>query len=133
MGSSITVTIKSPEVDEFRAKEIAEGKERISRCEITGDILSGGNRYVDVRYSPDCKKIMARRHVAALEAALAKCEQGENTIHPIEGTKCGVRLDNSHTAQIWGPDRLEAQFYPGNESGIADGAFHLALIERKHA
>jgi len=46
MGSSINVIVKHPAVDLEQARAIAEGKEDIDRCKITGEILNGGNRYV---------------------------------------------------------------------------------------
>lgn len=48
MGSAIDVTIKAPGISVKMVREIAETFERVSRCEITGEILSGGNRYVSV-------------------------------------------------------------------------------------
>lgn len=48
MGSAIDIKIKAPGVSLAAVKAIAEGQESIRRCEITGDILSGGNRYVSV-------------------------------------------------------------------------------------
>jgi Large polyvalent protein associated domain 29 len=45
MGSSIDIYwVDGPTIEQV--KEISNKKERVSRCEYTGDILSGGNRYV---------------------------------------------------------------------------------------
>jgi len=48
-GSSIYVKVKKGSVQE--ATEIAKKCEKISRCEASGEILSGGNRYVSVSAS----------------------------------------------------------------------------------
>lgn len=50
-GSSISISINDPSVDAKEVKNLAEGHESISRCEMTGEILSGCNRYVNVGYS----------------------------------------------------------------------------------
>ncbi len=133
MGSAIQVTIKSPDVDESEAKRIAEGAERIHRCQVTGEILGGGNRYVSVGHSEGCREIMARRHLAALTDALAELRLcvaiGEpNRLIPIVGSGADVGMENPHTAQIWIDGRMQGTFYPNNESGLQGGAFTLALL-----
>jgi hypothetical protein len=47
-GSAINCKVKDPQVDFKAVEELAESYKRIHRCEITGDILSGGNCYVSV-------------------------------------------------------------------------------------
>lgn len=49
MGSSIYVTIKNPAIPLNEVKAIANAHERIDRDQF-GDILSGGNRFVFVKY-----------------------------------------------------------------------------------
>jgi hypothetical protein len=63
LGSSITVTVKDPSIPLPTVKAIARGAEHIRRCEYPGEILSGGNRYVAVRYSPEAQEIIGRRAV----------------------------------------------------------------------
>lgn len=50
-GSSIDIAINDPAVDAKEVKNLANGHESISRCEASGEILSGCNRYVSVGYS----------------------------------------------------------------------------------
>ena len=135
LGSSIEIEIKDPAVSFAVVKRAASEHERIHRCEVTGEILGGGNRYVSVRHSSTCQEIMGRRWVAALGAALAKLPaEGSSTLEPIEGTDYLVGRENVHTARLWG-QCAEIQFYPGNEAAILGGAYHLAfLIDRdRHA
>lgn len=47
-GSSITIKIKAPGISKKMVAEIANRHESIRRCEYSGDILSGSNRYVSV-------------------------------------------------------------------------------------
>lgn len=51
MGSSLTVTILSRSINREDVVKILKQFEKYDRCEITGDILSGCNRYVFVTYS----------------------------------------------------------------------------------
>lgn len=127
MGSSISVTIKSPEVVEETAESIAKDvAESISRCEITGEILNGGNRYVHVGHSRECQEILGRRHVDALKAALdeAKRVGDRSQIHPIAGTKdAGVQLQNASTAAFWIGGNAGMTFFPDY---VDEAAFQLA-------
>jgi hypothetical protein len=50
MGSAIRISIKNPAVPLAAVKEIASAHESISR-DASGEILSGGNRYLDIGYS----------------------------------------------------------------------------------
>ena len=81
MGSSMYVTIKRPDIvrDFAEVERLANAGESVSRCEITGDILSGGNRFVDVKYSEEAETMLAAcllddcaAAIAELEAELAK-------------------------------------------------------------
>lgn len=62
MGSSIDITIKAPGISIAAVEEIANGQERIHRCEMTGEILGGGNRFVSVSLDWE----MVRREAAKL-------------------------------------------------------------------
>lgn len=48
MGSSIRVKIKDASVDPTKVIEAVKGHEHIDRDEATGEILGGGNRFVNV-------------------------------------------------------------------------------------
>lgn len=133
LGSSLHVTVKSPEVDFEVARQIAEGKERVDRCERTGEILSGGNRFVHVKHSDECKAIIARRHLAALERAVVALEatpdgKSLGAQVPIEGT--GVRLGWSQSYHAFelvtreGPRWLVHN--TATPRGTAEGAYHVA-------
>ena len=74
MGSSIRVTVRSADVDFAKAKAMAEDVERISRCQITGEILSGGNRYVHVDMSEACADALAKPFLCAVQNAVAELD-----------------------------------------------------------
>src|SRR3990167_9883041 len=105
MGSSIDVTIKDPSIPLPVVKEIAERAERISRCEVTGEILGGGNRYVHVRYSHEAQTIIGRRYADAVQRAVDAVEPGSNALHPVEGTDFLIGRPHAYRITLWDHDR----------------------------
>jgi len=87
MGSSINVTVKDPDLDLAPIREIAEGQQQVRRCEITHDILSGGNLFINAHYSMDALDTRRERLRAPVESAIAKSrEAGDDAMRPVEGT-----------------------------------------------
>jgi hypothetical protein len=78
MGSSINVRVKSGSL--ALAKEIAHKSEKISRCEITGDILSGGNRYIEVDFDSSVIESKAAEVRELHLADLTSIERGHNMV-----------------------------------------------------
>jgi hypothetical protein len=68
-GSSIHVTVKSPDVDLRKAWQIAQGQERVRYDEHSGEILSGGNRFVFVEHGAEARAALAQRLLPALQKA----------------------------------------------------------------
>ncbi len=104
MGSSMRVEIKRPDLvnDYAEAERLANAGERISRCEMTGEILNGGNRYVDFDFSAAALEMIAAPFLAASEAAMVKAEAGQEfDIHDIEGTGFSLNIDG-YDVKIWG-------------------------------
>lgn len=96
MGSSIRIEIKSPRAFDLRLEiqRVASGHERVHRDEATGEILSGGNRFVHVDVSAACQEIIARRRyddVLAIWPTL-KPHGGQNDWAPIGGRDSDVIL-----------------------------------------
>jgi hypothetical protein len=122
MGSSIRVEIKSPEIDAGEAERIAEEHESIRSCEYSGEILSGGNRFVNVGYSDGCREILARRHVQAVEAAMDLLAPGDySTLVPVAGTTASIGREGSCWFQLWHEDGPGRTF-----ANAAEAAFQLA-------
>jgi hypothetical protein len=69
-SSSIDVVIKDARVPLKVVEKIANSYESVRRCEVTGDILMGGNTYVSVDYDSDALK-------PYVEAVLAKLGDSE--------------------------------------------------------
>ncbi len=87
MGSSINVKILSPLVHAGEAERIAKDlAEHISRDQ-WGEILSGGNQFVSVDQSDECKAELAAPYMAAAREALAKIGPDDQHGEPVEGLK----------------------------------------------
>ena len=54
-GNDWVPPVKDPALTKAVATRVAESAERIDRCQVTGEILSGCNRYVSVYHSEECK------------------------------------------------------------------------------
>jgi hypothetical protein len=68
MGSSIYVRIKDPTVSLAKVKAIAENFEKVDRDAYSGEILSGGNRFVTVEFSDEATEALAAPHRDAILA-----------------------------------------------------------------
>ena len=104
MGSSVDVTVKDPAIPLPVVKAIAEQAESIRRCEITGEILGGGNRYVSVRYSHEAQAIIGARYLEATQRAVDKVAPGSSSLEPIAGTGFLVGRPTAWLLTLWGPD-----------------------------
>ena len=118
LGSSIDVTIKDASIPFAKAKEIAERAERISRCELTGEILSGGNRYVDVCYSSRARQDLAKPYVEMVAAACEKIELDDNTSCKtvVDGVMVSRSQKGIDTMQILAKNTV-VQCFHNDESG----------------
>lgn len=102
LGSSIRVVIKNPAVPLATVKALAEGHERIDRDQ-WGEILGGGNRFVDVSYATAAIDILARRHIDAIEVAKAALDDaGDGALIPIGTTGHFLgRAYNGSGVSLW--------------------------------
>ncbi len=132
MGSSIDVTIKSPEVDFDEAKKIAKAHDRIDRDHF-GEILSGCNRYVSVDYTGECRRLMGEPFEdRIIDAFVALDGRGPTNVHEeVKGTGITLSLENPHSVRIWDGHRARGSFYGMTPGGIKDGAFQVALLDRE--
>lgn len=103
-GSEIRVIIKDPDVDFQTVERVANEHESISRCEITGEILSGGNRYVSVRYSDEALEARKAPYREAVQAAVELANDPEdNSLYDVDGTSFMVGR-NAHLLTLWHKD-----------------------------
>jgi hypothetical protein len=105
MGSSINIRVKATEKGNKLSlkwlSKIAREHESISRCEITNEILSGGNRYVSVTRESEGEKAVGDPYLEATRQAMA--EVSETSIVPISKS-CGIGRMHAGAYRIWGPN-----------------------------
>lgn len=102
MGSSIDVRIKDASVPIAVVKEIAQKAERIDR-DPSGEILSGGNRFVSVSYDSDVLQAMGERWSPAVEAAAGQLADGDDhSLIAITGTAMYVGRSSRGMWALWG-------------------------------
>jgi hypothetical protein len=104
LGSSIDVIVKDPAIPLPVVKAVAEQAESIRRCEISGEILGGGNRYVSVRYSHEAQATIGARYVEAVQRAIEAVAPESNRLEPIGDTGFLVGRPNACLLTLWGPD-----------------------------
>ena len=56
--NSLDITIRRNGLKVKAIRDIANGAEKIDRCDFSGEILSGGNTYVFIRFSDDVRDSM---------------------------------------------------------------------------
>jgi hypothetical protein len=116
MGSSIDVRIKDPDVSLPLVKAIATPHESIDRCAYSGEILSGGNRYVHVSYTREAEEVLASRWLAPVTTALADVK--ENFLIPVAGTPYLVGTGPyGNRFALWGDNGHIGEY--GSAAGIA--------------
>lgn len=77
MGSALRVTVRDPAVPLATVRGLATAQERIDRCEVTGEILNGGNRYVEVSYSHEARASLRDSWLPLAEQALADLAEAQ--------------------------------------------------------
>jgi len=104
MGSAISIQVRKPDIPLAPVQAIAEGAEHIRRCEVTGEILSGGNQYVTVRYSDEVREIHGRRYADGVQRAVDAVEIGSNELKCVEGTRFLVGCPDAWRITLWDDD-----------------------------
>jgi len=104
LGSAVNVVIKDAAIPLPIVKRIAERAEDIRR-DHTGEILSGGNRYVSVHYSDEAMRIFARRYVDAVQRAVTDLGEGDTSrLVPVAGTDFLVGRSDGWRLTLWDKD-----------------------------
>lgn len=135
MGSAIRVTVKHPEVCLIEAEKIAKEHSSIRRCEITHEILGGGNRYVTTSYSTECEKALAAPYLEAVTEAVEGLEaEGvpRGTHREIAGPfEASVTIESPGYARLWVGGSREIEFGTHSPAAVEHGAFLLAACLRR--
>ena len=113
MGSEIVVTIRNPEIERKAVKEVATSYERISRCEFSGEILGGGNTYLDVNYSEAALEVRKNAVLPNINIALERlaAHPSDNCLEPAGDALIGSpNHDGFHN--VYMNDRHIGRAYP---------------------
>lgn len=70
--STVTATIRDASVSYLKIQSIVEQHESISRCEVSGEILLGGNTYTEVLVSDEVAKVWVAENLIELNEMLPK-------------------------------------------------------------
>jgi len=130
MGSSITVTIKAAGIPLATVHEIAERAEHVRRCEVTGDILGGGNRYVTVHFDRVLLASVAARFRPALDALPVRAD-GDHSL--ADFTVAGQTF---HVARLdWQYCCFDAAgtYVPAQTAGCVADVFARIILEAGEA
>lgn len=125
MGSSIEVNIKNPAVPLAAVREVALQHESIDR-DASGEILSGGNRYVHVNYSSEAREALAAAQMPAVQAAADKlnAEGNEGYLFAVEGSSFLLgfgRHGKAYGFSLWKNGSYETEVSDLKEAAIVVG------------
>lgn len=103
-GLGANVTIKDLSLDYAKVHEIAHSFERIRRCEITHDILGGGNTFISVSFDWQTIKAARDAHAPTFAPFIRRAQESPGTIFPV-GQGFGISLgDAPWILKIWHDD-----------------------------
>ena len=115
MGSAIRVTIKDAAVMPSTVEAVAKQAESIDYCQVTGEILSGGNRFVTVSYDQDVLTAFQVRWIGAIDAAyielVAETQERPTALVEIPGTPYRLGYDNTHRGFSLWRDGHQGNYY----------------------
>lgn len=110
MGSTLRVVIKNPSVPLAVVEAIANEHESIDRDQ-WGEILSGGNRFVDVCYTTTAMDALASKYTEQIAAAGASVDafaEGDNSLVQIGDTGYLMgRGANSYGYSLWKDNHIQ--------------------------
>jgi hypothetical protein len=132
MGSSLRVTVKRAGLPLSIAaiRALAEGHERIHRCDYSGEILNGGNRFVDVHLSDEAREQYAAPWLEPVKAAMVELDDvSPNCLIPVAGTgerfKVGRGM-NGWGYSLWDTNSHSCEYIDAREMAIAVGTQAVA-------
>lgn len=81
-SSALLVTIRDASISINKIEEAIASFEKIDRCHLTGEILSGGNTFIDVEYNDEAKAKIAAPFVELVKNAMVTTSgnSGENIV-----------------------------------------------------
>lgn len=123
---SIDVTIKTVQGWEVRdaIEEIAKRQEKVHRCDVTHEILSGGNTFVSVEIDRDLKEEIAAPYLEVVEKALEERVNSDNVREGVEIVEGAYLFGNSWDIRLSVNGGMVGRFY--NQNSAVSIAYELA-------
>lgn len=131
LSASLRVEVRSARVDAAAAREMAEGCEDIRRCEITHEILGGGNRFVHFEVAEAVREDVGLPFRPIVEAAFAEIAAGADAARVAEGTY--VMTDGIGWLSIRQIGGARSRYLSKDATGIREAAYFLATLPAAEA
>lgn len=109
--SSVTVTVRNASINPTVIENAVKGFEQISRCEASGEILSGGNTFVGVAVSEEVEKIWAGQFMLQVEEAISK----------MTDDRTGVTIFGNYVLFMQYPGCYSVSYFDADGSGSRVG------------
>lgn len=126
MTSSLRVEVRSARVDAAAAREMAERCEDVRRCEITHEILCGGNRFVHFEVAETVREEVGLPFRPIIEAAFAEIAGGADAARVADGTY--VMADGIGWLSIRQMGGARSRYLSQGDAGIREAAYFLATL-----
>jgi hypothetical protein len=123
MGSAIRITVKDKTLPLGFVKKVAGAIESISRCEYSGEILSGGNRYVSYRYSREVETALGEPYRHKIDAI----PTGGSGIFSNGAIRVYRDSDSPSTYTVWAGDSFMQAIYSALETARYIGRLQVDL------
>jgi len=96
--TALVFTVRDASVNVEKVKKFAKDFEKIDYCQYTGEILSGGNTYVEVELSEGVKDELAKEHLEDVMIAMSLVKAGLDyakindnaTLLKVDSTSCNL-------------------------------------------
>ncbi|MFW6341386.1 MAG: hypothetical protein ACOC00_00010 [Halothiobacillaceae bacterium] len=131
MGSSIQIIIHDPAVDMREVQNVAASAEHIRRCDLTGEILCGGNQHLSVEWSRGAMAMVCESHADIIRSIA----DASGTVPPGRGVTVGHTIVWNEGYMITLSDEADksdrAWINPDAPATIAHALLMLGLTGRK--
>jgi hypothetical protein len=104
LGSSLYVTIRDASIDKARIKTIAQAFEEVRYDEYSGEILGGGNTYLNVFYTKEAADSRAAAYTEPVKAAILELDETDRSrLVKVGNTGYWIGFDSNDAAgfSLW--------------------------------
>ncbi len=91
------LTIRDPRFEIEQIEDLVMGFKKVDRCEVSGEVLMGGNTWIDVEATDEVEDIWASEYREKVEEALSLLTDN----HGEQIGQCSIHLVNEWTVKVW--------------------------------